>query len=466
MITNSYFLNVLILILVLAHSNAQETCPCFVIKDQNKVVSIHKLSINNNESITINDSSIVSIAYSLNIGLNGDFITKEIRRLKKIISCKDNKLGITIVDKNGNEKKLPEMNLIQLRENNIRVNIKRGDGFKLSYTILGYDHFEFDKGPVLDMFGGKLPMKSDDYSITTETTLINKKTGLNGAISFQKVNGWLVANIKYENGGNGKFIIDLAATGSVIFSKYLPKDIQINKLEMVEYDGKNKKTEKGKMQGATGKIKSNQFIGKVTLKNLVIDELKIDQMNFNILNHVPSVFNEFGIIGILGNDFLQLSEGVKFVNRGDSGSIYLGRIIDTNNISKIDLESAGNLFFVNGKIQQKNIKFLFDTGAKDNIISNDLLKANDIEHSLTNSTKQLFGLDGKGINANVVLINDMKIGNSTFNDMKFNVANLKALESLGLDNNTVVLGMNFFEMFGIISIDFINKKLSLYENQK
>lgn len=58
MVTSLYLFNVFTLIIVLLDSNAQEACAYFINKEQDKVVSIQKLFVKNNDTITINDSSI------------------------------------------------------------------------------------------------------------------------------------------------------------------------------------------------------------------------------------------------------------------------------------------------------------------------------------------------------------------------------------------------------------------------
>jgi len=260
-----------------------KSCTCFYLTEKDKVLTVEKLVIENNRVEVLNDPSIIAPLFSMSEGMNGDMIQKDRRGAMIIAQCKDNLLKLKIKSKDAVEKPLPDMNVVELKQMNIRLNVTGGDGIKKAFLIANYEDVREDKGPVIDMFGGKLPVMAGDYIITTETKKATDVSVLNGKVAFKIKNGWIVVPVIMSDGRQADFVVDLAATSTVIDKTILPSSTQINKIEMVEYSANGAKTKNASMQGATGNVQEDLLLGKALLDNMDIGDMHISDVNASVL---------------------------------------------------------------------------------------------------------------------------------------------------------------------------------------
>jgi hypothetical protein len=160
-----YAIGLLLLVAFVGHSQ----CNCFLIKEANTGIEIEKTIIENNRVEVINDPNVISVVFTLGEGMNGDMIQASKRKGMIIAQCVNNTLKLKIRNADGTEKPLPDINTEDSKDLDIRVNVIGGNGERKAFLIQHYETIIHDKGPVLDMFGGKLPVANGDYLITTES---------------------------------------------------------------------------------------------------------------------------------------------------------------------------------------------------------------------------------------------------------------------------------------------------------
>jgi clan AA aspartic protease (TIGR02281 family) len=412
----------------------------------------------------VNDPSVVSVVFSLGEGMNGDMIPKDRRVGRMIIAqCKEGILKLKIKAKDGSEKSLPDINTNELKQYSIRVNVTGAKGFQKAFRINNYDKFEDDKGPVLDMFGGKLPLSSGDFSITTETKSAPKPSGLKGKVGYRFKDDWIQVPLTLPNGKTYQFVFDLAATSTVISQSILPIGVGIRKIEMVEYQANEKTAKEASMQGATGSVSGDMFSGKAILKECKLGDIKIDEIDAIVLKTFPSKLEKMGISGILGTDVLRRTSSItiKKIMNEESGVVEFGNILPSEKESaSYPFTIAGGLFFVEGKVGNIPVQFVIDTGARTTVLSSSFAK----EYGLTFKTisdKEITGIDGQPVKAQVVFVPEFWLGNSKFNNTQMTMTDVAALQSFGLQKGSALLGMDFFTNFSEVTFDMADQKMIL-----
>ena len=438
-----------------------QTCSCFLAKEEAGRLSLEKISIENNRVEVINDPSVLAPVFSMGEGMNGDMVQKERRGGMIVAQCKDNRLKLKFRAKDGSEKPLPDMDLAELKLLNIRVNIVGGDGTRKAFLIEHYERVLEDKGPVIDMFGGKLPVKQGDYIITTETKKPATANSLTGKLTFRYANGWMIVPVSLDASTRLNFVVDMAATSSVIDRRFLPAGIPIRKMEMVEYTAGVEQQKEVATQGATGTTGKDVLAGKAAIPEILLDNLAVQDLNFSVLNTFPAGLAALGVAGILGTDLL-MRAGLLTIRRDadGTGTLEFGDQASINgNIVPFTL--AGGLFFADGKVADTPVSFLLDTGARESIINKSYAAKHALAFNMLDDTKTISGIDGNPVKVSVVRVPSFTLGSQVYRNSHMILGDIAALSSLGLATQSAILGMDFFRQFRIVQFDFSKKLLRL-----
>jgi predicted aspartyl protease len=458
----------LITISISPQTNNDTGCNCFLLVEQNNILSIEKIFFDNNTVQVVNDKKVISVILSWGEGMNGDMIKKEKREGMFIVQCKEGVLKIKHQSKDGSEKSLPDVNVNELKKLDIRINVTGGNGIKKAFVIKNYNTFLDDDGPVLDMFGGKIPINDGDFLITTETkSQIKLNHKIQGSVEYELKDNWIIVPVYFENNQKLNFVLDLAATSTVINKKILPIGIDINKVEMITYNSSKNDTSKSSMQGATGTLAEDIFLGKAMIPVLSIGNIDVINTNVSVLKSFPQKLEQLGVVGILGLDILEQFSKIKILGLNDIGikSIIFEEVnYHTAPKFMLPIKKAGGLFFTDGSINSHQIEFVIDFGARETILSKPLFeKMNDRSFSVIDKEKTITGIDGKPSNAFTILIPELQLSNYKFKNQPVVISDIAALQSYGLQNTSALLGMNFFNRFEAIEIDFSNKALNLWK---
>jgi predicted aspartyl protease len=446
------------------NANAQNSgCNCFLIKETKGKLSIEKTVIDNNNVQVFNNPEIVAPVFSMGEGMNGDMVQKERRGGMIIAQCKDNLLKLKFRNQDGTEKPLPDMDITALRQVNVRLNIIGGDGNKSAFIIEHYDLVKTDNGPVIDMFGGKLPVKPGDFIITTETKRPTNQNSLAGGVPFRISNEWIVVSVGVGAGRQADFVVDLAATTSVIDKAFLPSGIPVKKLEMVEYSAGTENKKDATMQGATGTVNQNVFAGRALLEAITLGGIEIRDVNVSVLNSFPDKLRKAGIVGIIGTDILMRSGNlsIQSLNK-EKGILHFGHVAASLVMDlEIPFTIAGGLIFAEGAIGSFPISYLLDTGARETILSQSFAQEHKLDYLIVDQNKTITGIDGTPVNVHMVNVPTFSIGKYAFTNKKMIVGDIAAISSFGLQKSSAILGMDFFRQFDYLELDFNQQRVRL-----
>jgi predicted aspartyl protease len=449
-------------------NNTSAGCNCFLLVEQNSNLTIEKIFVDNNTVQVVNDKNVITAILSWGEGMSGDMIKTEKREGSFIIQCKDGVLKVKHRSKDGSEKSLPDVNVDELKNLDIRVNVTGRNGLKKALVIKNYNTVINDDGPVLDMFGSKISINDGDYLITTETKSQIKVTQIiQGSVEYELNDNWIIVPVYFANNQKLNFVLDLAATSTVINKKILPAGIEIKKVEMITYNSSTNDTSNSSMQGATGTLTDDLFLGKALIPVLNIGTIDVINTNVSVLEAFPQKLEGLGVAGILGLDILEQFSKIKILGLNNTGIKSI--IFEEENYRiapqfSLTIKKAGGLFFTDGSINSHQIEFVIDFGSRQTILSKPLFeKMNDRSFSVIDKEKTITGIDGKPSNAFVISVQQFYLANYQFDNQQVVVGDIAALQSYGLQNTSALLGMNFFNRFDAVEIDFRNKALNLWK---
>lgn len=443
----SRFLTIIFLLfnLSLYAQSQQAVCNCFLIKETGNRIEMEKLSIQNNGVEVVTDPSVITVVLTLGEGLNGDMVTKASRGGMLVIQCKDGQLKIKKREASGAERVLPDMNVTSLAAYSIRVNIVGGNGQKKAFKILNYDNFSEDQGPVIDMFGGRIPIQAGDYLITTETKKSQQYKRQLEKVGFIKIDGWMVVPFRMPDGTQQKFVVDMAATTTVVDKSILSSTSEIQSIESVAYDGTSKKVSTGIMQGATGDVSSTDLLGRTILSDCVLGTLTVKDLWVSVLNKFPTFLTDHGIRGILGLDVLKQFDKVSFIDIDKESGVVLFGGLPASVSTAFKMTSSGGLYFTEGSIGGIPIQFVFDTGARQTTLGKELVKDKRIEIS-HRGVRQISGINGAMQEVETGVVKEILLHTKVTKDVEVSIADVSALQAIGQEK-AALLGMSFFSKF-------------------
>ncbi len=435
----------------------------FVISKTPQGPTIESKDIADGETLIFDQPDVVTVVYTLGEGKSCDLIPAGIGRRVFQVTNHAGVLDIR-VEQLGSKKSLPPMDTKSLDPTTIRVNIKTGDGNNAVFRISGYSQLARDDGPLVDMFGGKIPLQPADVSVTYETTKLIQ-TALSGSISANLEHGWLLADIQLPHGKSGKAVLDTAATTSVFGKQALSSNTQIHKLESVELTAAGEKRSAATMAAATGDVNQGGFLGKATLADVDCGGLQIPSLEFNVLESMPAELTELGIIGIIGLDVLSAGERLAIkrltpnqyeLTLGDGETIPSGHRTGT-------IQEAFGLRFFDGEIENQSVRLLLDTGARYSII--DELQWRKLKSPGTNlnAAQSISGLGGQKTQMERYRFKSFSFSNQSLENWESLVGPFKVFESLGLTDVAGICGMDTLKHFDSIWIDFVNHKFGVTE---
>ncbi|KXK55184.1 MAG: hypothetical protein UZ05_CHB002000653 [Chlorobi bacterium OLB5] len=161
---------VLILILITVGNIFTQSIPVFLIKNSNGSPVIEKIDLRENEMQVYprgKNSENISLVLPVSEGISGDFVKADDSNIM-IARNKSGILSILVQKQDGTQKTILEKSFNELADYDIKVNIT-GYSVKKVFNITGYNTVIEDiNSPVIDMFGGKIPLNEGDFSITTE----------------------------------------------------------------------------------------------------------------------------------------------------------------------------------------------------------------------------------------------------------------------------------------------------------
>jgi predicted aspartyl protease len=227
----------------------------------------------------------------------------EARRI--VVRYVDGRLHVEAQGEDGRRHEYPSRSVEDLRGDDIRLSVT-GNGRAAAFTISGYAQVSPDAGPVANMFAGKLPFEllDTDYVVQTETAA-RRRTGTRAAGSARlELEHWPFVEVASE-GGKGVFLVDIGAAETVVDRAFLPEDVAIEPLSMVEYSAQGRRTLKYAPNGATGPVQT--VVGRASIGTIRVGDIRFDDVSVTVLERMPEFFGR-PVAGIIGLDLLGQAE--------------------------------------------------------------------------------------------------------------------------------------------------------------
>ena len=447
-----------------------KTCNFFLIKEENNIVIIEKVKLTEGQVQVFKDENLISYIMVFPPGSKSVEVIQKNQRMTGIIAIYMNdNITVKILKEDGSQKAMPDINLKDAIKTDVRLNVTGANGYEQAFVVEGYKIVKEDAGPVMDLFDGKIPLNQGDYSFLAECLEPKDNNGIDGVSPFEILRDWIIVDCKFSNGETGKFVVDFGASNTVIPKNMLPKGSEIAKFEMVEHSVDGVKKSKAVTEGASGTVEN---IGGVSiLKKFSFGNITLHDFKVTVLDDFPQPFIDAGIQGILGRDVLMKTNIVEIDNLNDENSnkslIFSSKEKEYKNYSykiPFNIAGGGNIFF-EGKINDIPVDFFFDSGANISIVSKDYLTKNNIQYTtIGNGKKTSYGLDGKGTDYEKIEVKNIEIGSINLKDMIFRISDNYALKSMGMKENTGLLGMDFLNNYEKVVFDFTTSTMLLWKN--
>jgi len=451
-----------IFLLLLVIPGKSVACKIFILKEEKDTVSLQSVVIEENRVTKFSGKDYITFVLPVSPGKSGSVVQLIHRQDETAILCDGETINVTINHPDGSTRDYPQVKIEDLRQYHIRVNIVGGNGLKKVYKIENYQTIKIDNGPIFDMLGSYIPLNPGEYSITTETEIMKSQIRLSGKIPLKYEHPLLFVEGKIEDGGSGTFIVDFGASGTLIGKEYLPDHAEIGEVTSIMYSENGTKIAPGTMGGVGGEVSG--FLGNTNLKSLSFADIVYQDITVRVMENLPDL-NQKKIAGIIGLDLLQQGEVVSLQYKTDSSiPVYMhyGSTAHPHTKSyNIPFTFAYGHMFVDGRINDIPVSFLFDTGARSIFISKSI--AEKAKLSLNEKAIEIRGLDENRTKAFQTRTLNLRLAENQFKDVPLIVADLPVLESMGLLDSGGLLGNSFLENFQMVQIDFANNLIYLWE---
>ena len=434
------------------------SCPLFLVMRSPDGPRLEAISIAAGQTVVIDDPQVITFVLPYGPGQSGDLIEAVHPRPTLIVSSDGESVRVTLQRADGRQHGFPPVQLADLQKLDIRVSITCGSGEKRAFRIHRYRQVEPDDGPVVDMFGGAVPLQPGDYSITLESALAVDKPRVRGSAPLVYHGGDPLVPVTLPDGRQGEMVLDLGSSGTVIGRSAMPAGAEITELVAVEHSSAGTRELPGEMGGAGGTVSG--FLGSTTLERLTVGEIVFQDITVNVVDSLPRISGHT-VVGILGLDPV-MQAGVVAFSYGQGVFELRDKPSTRMPDHAIALTTAVEHLFVEGEIGGAPVTFLLDTGAQASILTAGAAAAAGLRTD-GEPTRKFQGLDGQLLPAWQLTLPQVELGSAIFADVSMHVAELPVLRSLGLQQDGALLGNDFYARFDRVEVDFVHHLLCLWD---
>ena len=402
----------------------------------------------------------VTLLLPLSPGIAADFV-RGAEKATLVVSCSADQVLVTLRRPDGSERRLPPVERKGYKDWDLRVSLTMAGGAQRVFDVRVPHVREDVGGPALDIFQGKIPMEPDDVSVTME---VRERAAaapvLAGSAPISRIGDFMTVEGKLGGRPAGRFIVDLAASRSVVSKRYLPAGVSPRPLTAVEHSAAGTRVLAQGPLGAGGEVTS--ALGIAEVGPLEVGDIRVDALNFMIVESIPRMDGE-EIAGVLGLDLLGQATRVAFGYGGPGAAPILtlgGPPSIDHPDAVIPFTMAGNLVFLEGHVGGTPVSFVADTGSRLSFLAPEVARAAGLEPG--SKTERVRGLDGNALPAPLASAPSLEVGGARFADQPFAIVDLPVLRSIGAGERSGLLGQPFWRQFSRIEIDFGQSTISLH----
>jgi hypothetical protein len=334
----------------------------------------------------------------------------------------------------------------------VRVNAIASGGERAAFQLREHGA-ELDDGPVIDLFQGRVPLEEGDVVVTIETREKETARGptLRGSVPVRARGLYAAVPVRLSDGTEGTFILDLAASRSLIFRDLLPPDAPVRRMVAVERSEKGTRELGGAAQAAGGTASD---IGSVAeLSHVMIGDVRVDEFEPLVLDQ-PFIVDGTPIDGIIGLDVLRRAGRVRadFGRPSKEGTLLLGGDPLEESLA-LPVREVRSLLFFDGMLGDRSLLLLLDSGARLSVVPEDVAGEAGWKLAAT-AADSLRGADGAPLPVRSVEVPPLRIGDWIAPGSPFTAGSIPVLEALGLGEDAGILGQPFWRAVGTVEVDF------------
>lgn len=453
--------SVLVLLSVLLpQTSLAADCTLYVLQHQDNTLFLEPLTIAVQETQVLPltpESGNITLIMPFGLGKSGEVAQRARQPQMGIVRCTPEALQVTYRWANGRERALPEVRLADWATYDMRINVTAFDGTEEAFWIRAGHEVTRAEGPVLDMFGGQVPLQTGDYALTTEVTNHVQPSLVYGSAPLVFDGAHLFVEATLPGQPPQTWIIDIGATGSVIAASALPNGTEVRRVESIEYSPSGSHTQAGTLEGLGGTIAG--FQGRAVLPALTVGSVRFDSLGVSVLDRLPNIGGR-NPIGILGLDALSRTNVLTIAYQDEIPAITWKTSSATQPTVEVPFSLAYGHLFVKGSIHEQPISILVDTGARLSFLSPSLVEAAGLTPD-ANQTQRIAGLDGTPRTVEAVPDVSLKLGQEQPITAMFYSGALPVFASMGLQDNGVLLGNDWLGTFHRLELDFRERLLRL-----
>jgi hypothetical protein len=435
------------------------TATVFFLRQSGSEVTVDSVVLKDGEMKVLPQHEAISLILPYgSVGMSGDVVQKAQRTGMIAILYRGGEIRARIRNADGSERDLPAVKVEDLPALDIRINITGGAGYRKAYVVRSYREVESAPGPVIDMFGGKVPIGDGDFAITTEIRPHAPAPRLDGSAPMEFDDGVLYVWGEIAGAVSGWFIVDVGAGGTALDSRMLPPGTDVRPVRAVEHSDSGTRDVAGIMHGAGGEVAG--FLGQAVLPHLRIGSLEFAAARVNVVKEFPAFGRK--VAGVLGIDLLGRAAVVSL----DFADPHMLRLSSKGSPERagavpVPFSVAVKHLFVEGSVDGVPVRLLVDTGARRTLIGREIAdKANlRLDHDQVWTAR---GLDDHRLELPSAVAARLSIGSTELRDQRIHVGELPALRAMGLQNTGGLLGTDVLGRFDRVEVDFTGSVIWFY----
>jgi predicted aspartyl protease len=459
--------------LALPLAAAGQDCAAVVLRRAGEELAVERVRIEDGRPAVYqqaNGDGFVSLLLPWSAGQSGE-VVQAARPSMISARCEAGELRTAAHQPDGSQRSLPPLARGALERFDMRVSVTTAEGGRAVFLVgAGQPVVRDTAGPVLDMFGGKVPLQPGDVAITTEvrpaaagtvggSTAAGKPVQGDAALeaggSHLFARGWVVG------GGAGEVLVDLGASRTVVSRAALPAGVEVRELQGVEYGPEGKRPVKATMGGLSGGVAD--FMGLADLPLLQVGSLSFVDASVSVVPTLPRIDGR-DIIAVLGADLLRRGARtlVVYPHAGAAGRLVLGGDAPAGPaLAEVPFSLAGGLVMLRGLVGGETLDLVLDTGARETLLTSAAAASLGLERA-TGTAETFRGADGAPLEAWPAMIRRLDLGTGALQDLRVYVADVPVLEQMGLSATGGLLGQNLRHYARILEVDWVAPTVRLY----
>lgn len=453
---------VLAVVAVWYPTSLRAACPVFEIRRDSSAVRIERRDVPDGQAQVLSVGGArgtVGVVIAPGPGQSGDLVQTSQGGLL-IARCAGDTLRLSVRRRGASEpREILARAVPYLEQLDVRVNVTAWDGVTGRFRISGWSTVRDEAGPVADLFAGVATLAAGDYGITTETRVAERRTGLRGEVPLRVAGGYLLARGSTGPGREGWFVVDLAASTTVVAQSALPVGTPTRAALATERSAAGTRQFGAPLTGAGGATSTDIRVADLALR---VGPVAVESVSAAVISEVGQA-GGVPIIGIIGLDVLERAGAVTFVRDthdstavlvlGDAGPAGTGAVV-------VPLQATGDLYAVEGAVNGSSAFFVLDTGSPFTFVSRRLAdRAGLTDRNPVERAPR--GLDGRPLAVERSRARELRVGGEPVANAPVLVGDLPVLRRLAGNQDVGLLGMDYFERFRRITVDFAAGRLTL-----